>query len=202
VRRRVVVGVDLGQLRTPAAVAVLELRDGAPVWDGVEWRWSPGLAGEVAVLRMVEVMELGTAYTTVSRRVWGVAMAAEADVVCFDQTGVGNAVVELLRQARPAELRCGLRGVVMTGGLTASANGDHVPRHELMQRLAVDFERGRLRVARGVAGWEALRRELLGLDAAGRRRRETDDRVVAVALANWGLRGGGVAGERGEGRLV
>jgi hypothetical protein len=109
-------------------------------------------------------------------------------------------VVELLRQSRPEGLKCGLRGVVLTGGREAS--GDHVPRWVLVQKLAVDWECGRVKVAAGLAGWEMLRRELLGLDAAGRKRREADDRVIAVALASWALTGVGVAGERGDGRLV
>jgi hypothetical protein len=92
-----------------------------------------------------------------------------------------------------------LRPVVLTGGLTAE--GDRVPRRELMSRLALEVEQGRLKAARGLPGWAKLLRELRGLDGEGRKGQgKSDDLAMAVALALWGSVG--VEGPKGAGERM
>ena len=90
---------------------------------------------------------------------------------------------------------------MITSGRLAS--GTSVPRNELLTRLAVEWQEGRVRVAAGLSRWPELRKELLALDGNGRKRHGRDDLALGLALAVWGFKGAGVAvGERGDGRLV
>lgn len=200
-RRRAVLGVDLGKRQTPATIVAAEVRDGEGEWDAVRHGWVPGLAGEVAVVRWIEAIPLGTSYDLVARRMWQVAEKAGAGEIWMDGTGVGEAVTEMVRQRRPAGLRCALRPVVITSG--REAHDDYVPRWQLLTRLAVEWQEGRVKMAEGLMGWPELRQELLALDGNGRKTRGRDDLALGLGLAIWGLAGARVAaGERGEGRLV
>ena len=201
VRRRLVLGVDLGKMQTPATIVAVEVCDGEWVWDHVRHGWTPGLAGEVAVIRFLESIPLGTSYDHVARRMWHVAERAGAGEIWMDATGVGVAVVEMVQQRRPAGLRCRLRPVAITSG--REAHDECVPRRELLSRLAVEWQEGRVKVADGLRGWTQLRKELLALDGNGRKTKGRDDLAMGLALAVWGVAGvGPVRGERGDGRLV
>ena len=93
-----------------------------------------------------------------------------------------------------------LKPVTITSGQTI--NQTSVPRRELMTRLAVEWQEGRVKVAEGLSRWPELRKELLGLDGQGRKKNGRDDLALGLALAVWGLTGvGAAAGERTDGRL-
>jgi hypothetical protein len=55
---------------------------------------------------------------------------------------------------------------------------------QLLAGLRVWLEQRKLRVGRGVGGWEEVKREGMGLRADGRGT-GTDDLVMALALAVW-----------------
>ena len=154
------------------------------------------------VVRWIESVALETSYEGVARRIWALADVAGASAIWMDGTGVGVAVEEMVRARRPVGLRCALRPLVITGGL--GVKGKSVGRGELLTRLALEWEQGRVKVAPGLSRWPELRGELLGLDGEGRKRNERrDDLALGLALAVWGFTGAGPAvGERAEGRVV
>jgi hypothetical protein len=113
--------------------------------------------------------------------------------VVVDQTGVGAAVVDMLRQAKPAAT---LKPVLITSG-HATSNIDgcwHVPKKELVSTLQSLFQSGRLKIA-NLPDRETLVKELLAfkvkITAAAHetfeswRKRDHDDLVLATALACW-----------------
>ena len=199
--RRTVLGVDLGKRQTPATIiAAQSMSTAAEVWDPVRlcWHQDPGLA---AIVRWVEAVPLGTSYDRVARRIWEIAEESEASEVWMDGTGVGVAVEEMVRHRKPPGLKCMLRAVTITSGQAVSQTS--VPRRELMTRLAVEWQEGRVKVAEGLSGWPELRKELLSLDGQGRKQNGRDDLALGLALAVWGLTGvGATAGDRADGRLL
>ena len=115
---------------------------------------------------------------------------AGLDLLVFDQSGLGDAAVELLPKTPPHI------GVCLIGGdrpLARSAQGDRLVDRQagLIQRLGAAMRSGALTVAERAPGRELLRQELaqfvfkpgergrLRLEAA----RGHDDLVIAAALA-------------------
>src|SRR5262249_47509288 len=88
---------------------------------------------------------LGTAYTDIVADL----KALTADprlkdaVLCVDETGVGKAVVEMVRKAG---LPCRVTPLLITAGheTTAAGGGYHVPKKELVSVLQVLLQSGRL----------------------------------------------------------
>ena len=66
----------------------------------------------------------------------------------MDGTGVGIAVEAMVRQRK-----CLLRPVTNTSGQTVSQTS--VQRRELLTRLAVEWQQGRVKVATGLSVWPA-----------------------------------------------
>ena len=198
----VVLGVDLGKRLTPTTIVAVERRLGARVWDSARFCWKTGEASREMMVRWIEAVPLGTSYEGVAQRIWNVAEQAGASAIWMDGTGVGVAVEEMVRARRPAGLRCALRPLMITGGM--GVKGKSVGRGELLSRLAVEWEQGRVKVAPGLSRWPELRWELLGLDGEGRKRYgRRDDLALGLALAIWGFTGAGAGvGERAEGRVV
>ncbi len=197
--RRIVMGVDLGKRQTPATIIAVQTKVAKPFWDHVHLRWNQG-PGQTSVVRWLEAVPLGTSYDVVARRIWEIAEDSGASEVWMDGTGVGVAVEEMVQQRKPPGLKCMLRPVTITSGQTVSQTS--VPRRELMTRLAVEWQEGRVKVAQGLSRWPELRKELLNLDGQGRKKNgSSDDLALGLALAVWGLTGVGTAGERHDGRL-
>ena len=197
---RVMLGVDLGKRQTPATIIAVKSKSKAREWDPVRLTWNQG-PGQTAVVRWIEAIPLGTSYDGVARRIWEIAEESGASEVWMDGTGVGVAVEEMVRQRKPPGLKCLLRAVTITSGQTVSQTS--VPRRELMTKLAVEWQEGRVKVATGLSRWPDLRKELLGLDGLGRKKNVRDDLALGLALAVWGLTGNGAAaGEHADGRLL
>src|SRR5262249_6272786 len=110
-----------------------------------------------------------------------------------DQTGVGRAVADMLRQSA-----CGVIPVTITGGhaTTVTADGSyHVPKKGLITALQVVMKGRRLQIARSLPEAATLVRELQNFQvkittAANEtfgvwRDGQHDDLVLAVALASW-----------------
>lgn len=196
VQRECAAGLDLGQKRDYTALAVVERsrvfyreRDPVTYAPYEEVRYT---------LRYLERLPLGTDYTRVVERVrrvvgkWpGVAMR-----LAVDATGVGAAVVDLLRREGAG---CPLTPVVITAGERAhTAHGTwFVPKADLLTAPVVLLEKGLLRFCGDVGERKAFEAELLGVrqtrragggmrwGAAGAGH---DDLVMALALGLWQAR--------------
>ncbi len=194
------VGLDLGQSTDYTALAVIE--DASKV--------NPAGGTEKALhLRHLERYPLGRPYTEMAdavarlvrdeRLVTEIHAPGEPTVyrrppeLVVDATGVGKAVVDMLRER-------GLRfkAVTITGGdkTKYSARGASVPKRDLVSALEVPFNSGTLKVAEGLELWPALKAELLtfrrkiNLKTAHDsyehwRASDHDDLVLAAALACW-----------------
>lgn len=179
-----VLGLDLGQTTDFTALAVLERQ--APPAASVK----PDYA-----LRHLRRFPLGTAYTDIVPAVGTVRrseLLGEAPLV-VDQTGVGRAVVDMLRQSAS-----GVIPVTITGAHATTVTGDgsyHVPKKELITALQVVLQGRRLQIARSLPDAATLVRELqqfqVKITAAANetfgvwRDGQHDDLVLAVALACW-----------------
>jgi hypothetical protein len=198
-------GLDLGQKRDYSALALLER---ARIWtderDPVTYAWRTRTR---YALRYVERIPLGTDYVEVARRVCGVAGRREIAPLrlAVDATGVGLAVVDLLRRSGDAGFRSGLAPVVITGGSRARYEREsyYVPRKDLLDLPVVMLERRQLVFAADLPGRRELEGELrgMGVSSAGAGAGAVhDDLVMALALAVWRARvhAGGVAPVPGD----
>jgi hypothetical protein len=98
-------------------------------------------------------------------------------------------------------LKASIVPVTITSGGSARRDGGvwHVPRRDLLGKLVVEFEQGRLRLPRRSALAGRLREEIAGVQAGPGRGGGHDDMVFALALAVW--RAGRGGGPREHGRL-
>jgi hypothetical protein len=187
-------GLDLGQTNDPTALAVMAQR---LVPDHV------GRYVAHYACRVLERFPLGTSYVNIVTRVTGLFGADEGSSRTFplwntalavDQTGVGAAVVDMLKNAHPPAI---LQPILITGGHKATweAGVRHVPKKELASVLQVLLQSGRLKIAKELPEAQALVRELENFKvkitlAANEtygawREGDHDDLVLAVALACW-----------------
>jgi hypothetical protein len=114
-----------------------------------------------------------------------------------DGTGVGRAVVDMLRRA---DLGCSIWPAVVTGGdrETMSDGYWRIPKRDLIVDLQVLLQRGGLRIAAGMGLAPVLVEEMATMRVrqtpAGNeqygawREGEHDDLVFAVALSYWGAK--------------
>lgn len=180
--RELTIGIDLGKTNDYTAIAVVEARR----------------EDEVRFLaRHLERFRIGLPYPRQVERIVALRDAVAklgTPRLVVDQTGVGQAVVDMLRDA-------GLRltAVTITGGdsLTRGSGGDvRVPKRDLISSLQVATQTGRLKVAAGSPLAAALEEEMLafrislndrGHDSYGNDGSESphDDLVLALALAVW-----------------
>ena len=189
------IGLDLGQVRDPSAIAVLERTEisvgRSPVTFEpiVEKRFS---------FRHLESLPLGLDYPSqvehVRTLVQRPELAQSVTTLIVDATGVGRPVVDLLRRAA---LPCRVMPVIITGGdrETCESGIWHVPKRDLITGLLVLFQRGEIEICGHLAESDTLARELgamrikvslRGQDTYGAwREGEHDDLVLAAALACW-----------------
>jgi hypothetical protein len=190
-------GLDLGQTRDFTARAVLE-------------RLPPPQAGLVAdkpdyALRHLNRFPLGTPYTEIVPAIADLTCAGllAGSAVVVDQTGVGRAVVDMMRQAIGWVVP-----VTIAGGHAVTVTEERsflVPKKELVTCLQVVLQARRLRIARGLHEAAVLVRELqqfqVKITAAANetfgvwREGQHDDLVLAVALACWWAEGNPPLGE-------
>ena len=222
--RRYSVGVDLGQANDFTAIAVLEKTVVppatalfAPVGDSPSNRLVEG--DVVYDLVYLKRPKLGTAYDVIARRV--------ADLVCelepqgafgeldqvtlsVDGTGVGRAVVDLLdaefkRRGATSKAvpKVDFRRVSVTGSQgtlkrpTRTGGYWSVPKKDLVFPAVAAFQRGQIRIAKGIKDRDALVDELKNYRskvniASGNltfepwRESAHDDLLFATCLALWG----------------
>jgi hypothetical protein len=180
-------GVDLGQRRDFTAIVIV--RDMlATTGKKCPLTFAPVLQRRRQVL-LAERIGLGTEYQKIVESVGQLTrlrqMAHGDKYVAVDTTGVGLAVLEMLRREHLAGQ---LLPVVFTGGeVTRYVGGQYnVPKGELMHGLAVELERRELQVGRRLRNWPEMVRELSGV--RWRSVGEHDDLVMALALAVWSMR--------------
>jgi hypothetical protein len=201
ITRQLIAGLDLGQAQDYSALAVLERqeKDGQAQY----------------LLNHLRRWALGTPYTVIAadlgelfchRRQGDKETPPLAGApLAVDQTGVGRAVVDMIRDAG---LYAQLSPVLITAGHATTYGEDgawHVPKKELVSTLQVLLQGARLKIAR-VPDREVLVKELLAfrvkVTAAGNetfeswRERDHDDLVLAVALAAWMAENGPSQAER------
>jgi hypothetical protein len=181
-RPQYVVGVDLGQTTDPTAIVVVEVSG-----RGQEARFD---------VRHLE-RHLGRPYTFVVERARALAdllSKAGEVVIGFDQTGVGRAVADMLREAG---ISAPLYGVSITSGDAEASEGNEfrVPKKDLVAALQVAFQNGRIRIAKRLPLAELVTRELLNFRVKvtgganevfeAWRAGDHDDFVLALAIAVW-----------------
>jgi hypothetical protein len=184
-----VTGLDLGQTSDPTALAVIEQTEAGQ--------------GKYAYnCRHLERFPLGTPYTDIVERVVRrfSAPPLRNSTLAVDETGVGRAVVDLLRHH--PRICYALKPITITGGYQATKQEDgsyHVPKKDLVAALQVVMQSGRLKIAQSLSHAELLVKELgnfrVKITRAANevyeawREGDHDDLVLAVAMAVW-------AGER------
>ncbi len=165
-------GLDLGKVQDPAAIAVAEVP-------------KPDIH-----IRHLERLPLGTPYPKVIERVTAIIEKLPRADLTVDATGVGRPVIDQMRETGLEPIP-----VTITGGRFMSFDGDmwRVPKKALLRPLVAATEAGRLRVAKGLREAEAFQRELQAFQRRITARGysafggvgEHDDLVIAVALICW-----------------
>lgn len=190
---RLFVGLDIGQARDFAALAVLR---GPPLPpDGDSDPQPP-----VYDVPHLQRFPLGLPYPKLVEAVAEVlaAPALHGAVLVVDRTGVGRPVVDMLTERLKTVSSCTICAVTITSGHGAkrtAAGGLRVPKKELVDALKALVNGQRLRVCRSLSTAPALVRELewferrigkTGREKFGAMREgQHDDLVLAVALAAW-----------------
>jgi len=209
------VGVDLGQRHDYTAICVAERRavraDGESPEGHGHRPTGPGLARFAGGVGSYDIVHLerqrGEPYTALPGRLHDLLRAIAAaheerhrrpakTTLVVDQTGVGVAVVDVLRAAGLDPV-----AVTITGGDATSRGADRsyrVPKRELVGAVQVLLQGRRLRVAAELAHAPTLVAEfqnfkatisLTGHDSYGAgsdwREGHHDDLVLAVAMAAW-----------------
>jgi hypothetical protein len=171
-------GVDFGQAADFTAIAILEVTE------------------EEYQCRHLERLALGMTYPDQVDRIadlWHVLSDQGRVGVVADATGVGRAVVDLLR----LEVRK-VTGLTITGGDAVTWDGGRevrVPKRDLVSTTKVLLQGGYLRIAASLAEAPTLVRELLAFEARinlrghdtyeAWREGEHDDLVLALAMGAW-----------------
>jgi hypothetical protein len=182
-------GLALGRLADFSAVCVLERVEAPPPAQ-------PGVGLPHYAVRQLKRWLVGTDYATIVEEVTRQMEQTELRYapLAVDQTGVGRQVVDLLCLAGLGRRLCPVTLVV---GQKPVANTDsfHVRKKELVGRLQVLLQSGRLRVESAVPECRGLLEELVtyqtkntpgGSERFGAWREGTnDDLVLAPALAAW-----------------
>ena len=213
---RFYLGLDLGQRQDYTAIAVVEREEPVLVrFDYVAWmRWGTKLETKF-VVRHLERIALGTSYVSIVDRVRRMVNSEDLRGRCslvVDGTGVGGAVVDLLRES---DMDCELVPVQITGGGKArrEAGAWNVPKRDLIGVVQVLFEQGRLLFADGMPRVKMLVDELMAMRVrvttegneqyGAWREGAHDDLALAVAMACWrGKADERVVGDRSDGRVI
>lgn len=183
-----VLGLDLGKVQDPTALAILERRTRFHP-ERLRWQNHYGI-------RYLKRWPLGTNYSAIVSQVAELVKQLPAKVrpmLAVDETGVGKAVIEMVKAA---QMKATISAILITSGsaVTFSDGSWHVPKKELVSVLQVLLQGHRLKVA-DLPERETLVKEFTNfkvkITTAGNetfeawRERDHDDLVLAVALACW-----------------
>ncbi|MDX8549648.1 hypothetical protein KHC33_00360 [Methanospirillum sp. J.3.6.1-F.2.7.3] len=171
------IGVDLGQAADYTALSVADAE------------------GDVIKIRHLERLPLGIPYpdqvTRIKQLYCPCSMADPNTRLIVDHTGVGRAVIDLIRREDLYPV-----ALTITGGNQATRDGYEwsVPKRDLVSALIVAFQTGRLKISRSLSEAETLTRELMNFNLkvnlqTGHDSYEAwregihDDLVLSVAMA-------------------
>lgn len=199
---RYLAGLDIGQQSDPSALAVIERR-----WQLANGRYEPLLDA-----RHLERIPLRTPYPLMVKGVKErLAHLHEPCELVVDATGVGRAIVDLLRESYtvydeehhqriPLPGRPTILAVTLTAGEHAHQDPEHwdewyVPKRDVIMALVVALQQRRFRAAQGLSEAETLIKEAqqfqwkvskAGQDQYGAwREGQHDDLLLAVAIPAW-----------------
>jgi hypothetical protein len=188
-------GLDLAKTHDFTALAILE-RAQLPTGDFDHTNWRPIMATRFALRHLQRFPQL-TSYPkiveTVCTLLRNPPLRAQSTLV-IDATGIGAAVVDLFRKARPA---CTIIPVIITSGdhVQSVFDAKHVPKPDLIASLRLGFQSRRLVLSSHLAEINNLRSEMADLcqrtlssgrpTYSPRCSRAHDDLVMALALAVW-----------------
>ena len=188
-------GLDLGALVDPSALAVVEHRtNGTGEWELDAAKVSHEIARDDLYLRYIERIPLKSSYLDVVDYV-GVLLAKPPidgkGTLVIDRTGVGQPVVDIFRAKGETPIT-----VCFTGGDQTHQDGYdfRVPKTTLINNLIAKIDCGELTAAEGLPDRAAFEDELLsfrrktgatGHVSYGGESGHHDDLVCAVALAVW-----------------
>lgn len=191
----ITIGVDIGQKRDPTAVCVAELQERLQTPDFTH-PWGEPTSETLYLVRFLERLPLGMPYPKVAGRIAEIVEGVryrmpEASIRLYvDQTGVGQPVVDALRE----KVTYPLIGVTLAAGerLTVKGNEARLGKAYLVSRLQVLLQNGQIHLPK-TAEAEQLARELLDfeikVDRDGQDRYGAfkvgshDDLVIALGLA-------------------
>jgi phage FluMu gp28-like protein len=196
VKNEYYLGLDLGRRQDFSALVIIERCVKAIntrfIDANTEWR-------EQVSVRYAKRWKLGTAYGSVAQEISDIYRKVEREgpaLLIVDQTGVGDAVFEMIR----GHLRgANLEGVIINQEI----------KRDLYAALEAGLETGRIRIANDCHAARELKQELLsveirrvgfGFKFGAFDKGAHDDLVMAMALACWRERQGGLA-PRGVNRL-
>lgn len=209
VHSRFFVGVDVGKVKDPPAIAVMEMRS---VFTPGAWNPATSEVGSRVLsyrIRHLERLKLGTPYPALVDRVAAIAeKLREREVLnsdppkvetVVDVTGVGRPIFDLLLTRRIGRVV----GVNFTAGdrprLDPSSPVWNVPKKDLVAGLVLLFQSRGLQIAEKLPDAQVLVNELVNfqetLSAAGNSQygnngvnAKHDDYVSAAALCAWRAR--------------
>lgn len=187
-------GLDLGQTQDPSALVIVD-RSTIPDRD------RPGFTQNRFDVRHIHRWPLGTKYPDIvsDLKDWYGRPELRDTTLVIDETGVGRPVVDFVRRSG---IPASIKPLSITGGLKP---GDGtVPKKDLIGAVIAALQTQRLKFARAMPFREELEKELetfrvkVTIDRnetfAAWREKDTDDIVLALALAVWwGERGKGMA---------
>lgn len=199
------VGLDLGKKHDPTAIAIVEKR--TQILDDprdTEAKWIE--QSERKIMTSLDIgylyrWPLNTKYTEIAKRVaeiMGNPKLQEEAVLVVDATGVGAAVIEILRQENLTPIE-----IMIHGGKRVTREGHiySVPKMDLVSAMATSFEQRLIRLAPSdhrdtlIAELQHFRYKITtsgNTTAAAWRERDHDDLVLAASLAVWYARRTGV----------
>ncbi len=181
VKNEYFLGLDLGRKQDHSALVIIERSQRAMNTRYIDayTKWEEFLS-----VRYAKQWKLGTAYGEVSKEVASIYKKVEAlgrSVLVFDQTGVGDAVYEMIRE----HLRgATVEGVVITQEL----------KRDLYAALETNLEQNKLKIPEDCYSSRELKQELLtveirrigyGYKYGAFEKDAHDDLVMALALACW-----------------
>jgi hypothetical protein len=206
-----IVGLDMGQTNEYTAMAILERTrtteraNPAIAFGNIRYWYGsntvplsnpPVKKKKTYAVRHLERFPLGTPYPETCDRLVDLFSQPPMSngTLVVDQTSVGRAVVDLIRQARP---QATIHPMTITAGysITHEKGGWYVPKKELVGVMQILLQSRRLQVARQLPMAAVLVRELetfrVKVTASANenleswRERDHDDLVLAVAMAAW-----------------
>ncbi len=183
------IGVDLGQSKDYTAITIMEqnyhyksIHTKIPIYN----------------IRHLERIALGTSYPKIVYRLEVLLQKPEIyhaqKVMLIDQTGVGQAVVDMMRQSDIKNVI----GINITGGSSVNEieGGFNVPKKELVAALQILIQSERIKIAKELEFADILKQEILNFrvkldERTGHesfeawRADEHDDLVLSTAISAW-----------------